>query len=130
MDKKRILVADDEPAVLAVSGKMIERLGHEVEMHHEGMKAFESFVADPDPIDLVIADIHMPGMTGEELARRILRIRPDMPIILCSGYDGSRDIVKAGVGGVHTILSKPFRLKELEVALDHALSHHALTTST
>mgnify|MGYP006301690435 CR=1 FL=1 len=131
MAKKRILVVDDEPAVLELTGRMLEHLGCEVELRTEGRKALECFLSDPVGVDLVISDLRMPGMTGDDLARKIHRIRPDMPIILCSGYDGSGDIVKAGVEGVHTILTKPFRIKELEAAINQALGHQtALTTST
>jgi CheY-like chemotaxis protein len=131
MAKKRILVVDDEPVVLDLAGRMLEHLGYEAELRTEGQGALERFLCDPVEIDLVISDIRMPGMTGDELARRIHRIRPDMPIIFCSGYDGSGDIVKAGVEGGHTILTKPFRIKELEAALNQALGHQtALATST
>ncbi len=121
MDKKRNLVADDEPAVLAVSGKMIERLGHEAEMHQEGMKAFESFMADPDRTDLVIADIRMPEISGTALAVRIHEVRPDTPVILCSGDGEFGGLRNDAPGNVRSILSKPFRFKELETAVNRAL---------
>ena len=121
MDKKRILVADDEPAVLAVNGKMIERLGHEVEMHQEGMKAFESFMADPDRIDLVVADIRMPRMSGNALADRIHEVRPDTPVILCSGDGEFGGLGNHAPENVRSILSKPVRFKELETAVNRAL---------
>jgi DNA-binding NtrC family response regulator len=122
MSKKRVLVADDEPSVLEITGRMLAHLGYVVELCSDSRKALNCFMSESESIDLVISDISMPGMKGDELAERMLGIRPKTPIILCSGYDGSEEIAAAGAKGVYTILSKPIRLKELEAAVEGALA--------
>ncbi len=120
MTKKRILLVDDEPVVLTVGAKMLEHLGHEVETYAEGTEALKRFREAPSRLDLVIMDLWMPGVRGDELARRFLDIRPDLPILLCSGDRCHPEDLDAGPSGVHRILTKPIRLQELDRALQNA----------
>jgi two-component system, cell cycle sensor histidine kinase and response regulator CckA len=126
MTKTRIMVVDDDPTVLSVSGQMLERLGYAVETHSRAMDALESFEKDPEGFDLVITDRTMPSMTGEELTGKILQIRPEMPVILCSGRDGDG---KAGNKQTHRVLRKPFRIRELEDAVRKTLDEQLLGPS-
>lgn len=119
MPKRRIMVVDDEPAVLSISGQMLERLGYEVETHSDGMDALASFSREPEKFDLVITDLLMPGMTGSHLADGIFQIRPEVPVILCSGGEGDE---KEGKAGILRTLRKPFRIRELEDAVQRALN--------
>jgi CheY-like chemotaxis protein len=122
MSKKRILVADDEPSVLEITGRMLVHLGYEAEMSSRGIEALERFLAEPETIDLVITDVRMPGIDGVELARRVLEMRPDVPVIFCSGLLEPADAEKQRAGGVRAVLSKPVRLRELKAAVQSALN--------
>jgi two-component system, cell cycle sensor histidine kinase and response regulator CckA len=126
MTKTRIMVVDDEPAVCEITGQMLERLGYEVEIYSCAIDAFASFERDPQGFDLVITDRTMPSMTGEKLTGRILQVRPEMPVILCSGRDGDG---KAGNKPTHRVLRKPFRIRELQEAVRKTLDEKLLAPS-
>ena len=83
---ERVLFADDEEDLLYAGEKMLKRLGYEPVVFGSGIEALEAFRAKPDGFDLIITDQSMPRMTGTEFAREALRIRPGIPIILCSGF--------------------------------------------
>jgi DNA-binding NtrC family response regulator len=120
MAKKRILVVDDEPLVLSINGRMLEHLGYEVEMHADSERALEAVSNDAERFDLVIADLLMPGISGDDLACRIQEIRPGLQVVLCSGYNGYGEI-QTGTGGIHSILFKPVRIHELADVVKGAL---------
>ena len=82
----RILFVDDEKSLLEIGHNLLERLGYQVETRASSIDAFEAFRADPNKYDLVISDMIMPEMTGDQMARQIRVIRSDIPIILCSGF--------------------------------------------
>ena len=104
---EKILIVDDEPALVATCQNILQRLGYTVEAHTNSLKLLDVFKKDPANFDLVITDMTMPDMTGEKLAQEILAIRPDMPIILCTGYSEkiSEETVKDL--GVQSYLEKP-----------------------
>lgn len=83
---ERILVVDDEASIVTMQQKQLERLGYKVTGAANGVEALEAFQATPDAFALIITDMTMPKMNGDELARRIKAIRPSVPIILCTGY--------------------------------------------
>ena len=97
-----LLLIDDE-ALLAEMGKsMLEQLGYTVTMHTSSLEALADFQYQPDHFDLVITDQTMPGMTGSDLAQQMLRIRPDLPMILCTGYSSiitEEQVVEIGIKG-------------------------------
>ena len=103
----RILFVDDEKLLASMGKDLIERLGYHVTVKQKSFEALEVFRNQPDTFDLVITDQTMPGMTGIELARRILQIRPDIPIILCTGYSThvNEDVVRAQ--GIKEFVLKP-----------------------
>ncbi len=113
--KERILIVDDEPALAEALRRMLERLGYTVELGSSGKEALEAFErqAEERPFDLVITDMTMPHMTGAELAREILNLRPDQPIILCTGFSEKIDVEKAKALGVRGFVMKPVVLKDL-----------------
>ena len=76
---------DDEPALVDIGATMLSSLGYKLTGVTSSMEALDLFRAAPDRFDLVITDMTLPKMTGIDLSREILQIRPDMPIILCSG---------------------------------------------
>ncbi|WP_300673554.1 ATP-binding protein [Desulfoluna sp.] len=111
--RERILVVDDEASIAKVFGQILERFGYKSVIRTSSVEALESFRSGPEHFDLVITDMSMPAMTGDILAAEILRIRPDMPVILCTGY--SRKMTEKTIGeiGVKAFLYKPIVKKEL-----------------
>ena len=105
--RRRILVVDDEPMIVRLNGVILERLGHSVTTTTVSADAMELISGDPGRFDLVITDQTMPGMTGVELARKILKIRPDMPIILCTGHSAVLSEKDALNMGIKKYLRKP-----------------------
>ncbi len=110
---ERILFIDDEESVVRINRLRLEKLGYHVTGITAPDNALEVFRADPDQFDLIITDMTMPKMTGDDLARGILKIRPDMKIILCTGYSEkiSKDSIKAA--GIARCIEKPIEMQTL-----------------
>lgn len=104
---ERILYVDDEEAVLDMVKKMLPRLGYEVEVFQSPVNAIKSFEAQPEKYDLIITDQSMPYMTGKNLAIELMNIRPDVPIILCTGYSELLSEEKVTSIGIKAFLMKP-----------------------
>jgi PAS domain S-box-containing protein len=118
---ERILLADDE-AVLADMGKqMLEHLGYRVTVRTDSSDALNALRSHPQDFDLVISDRTMPRMTGFELAERIKTIRPDIPIILCTGYSDELEVERAAALGISRMVMKPLGMNELAEAVRSAL---------
>ena len=81
----------------------------------------DAFQQNPYDYDLVIADMTMPGLTGAELATEMLRIRPEIPILLCTGFSESVDLEAARGIGIREVLSKPMMIEDLDKAIQRAL---------
>jgi len=122
--KEEILFVDDEKVILNAYNKMLTQLGYKVTPMENGVDAFELFRADKNRFDLVITDFTMPNMTGMELARKILRLRSDMPIILCTGFNALITPEKAKRLGVREFIMKPVKLKKMAQIIRSALDHH------
>lgn len=105
---ERILFVDDEKSMAEIGRRRLERLGYQVEAKTNPIEALELFRADPDQFDLVITDMTMPHITGDKLVKEILKIRPDMPTILCTGFSEKIDEEKAKKIGVRQYIEKPF----------------------
>jgi CheY-like chemotaxis protein len=117
----RVLFVDDEPSLTLVVHKMIRRLGYEVQTAHSPIEALELFRSDPKAFDLVITDMAMPEMTGTNLAKALLDIRPDLPVILSTGYsDQVKDEMLERLG-IKALLMKPITIQELSHAIRKAL---------
>ena len=123
---ERIFLVDDEPQVLSVGRRALESLGYEVSAHGSPQAALEAFDADPQRWQMVITDFAMPGMNGVELARRIRARRPDIPIILCTGFGGAVDVTAAKSVGIARVIHKPFQRRELSEAVEGALGKGAV----
>ena len=91
----------------------LERLGYEVVTETSSREALTLFIRQPERFDLVITDMTMPGMTGKRLAEELRRIRPDIPIILCTGFSNRLNEEQAKAIGMCALLMKPFVLREL-----------------
>ncbi|MGD0231236.1 MAG: PAS domain S-box protein [Syntrophorhabdales bacterium] len=105
--KERILFVDDEPAVVDMASQMLQRLGYNVTVALSGPDALKTFLDEPDRFDLVITDQTMPDLTGIELARRILEVRQDVPIVLTTGYSETVSPEKAMSAGIKEFVMKP-----------------------
>nr|WP_321403638.1 response regulator [uncultured Desulfobacter sp.] len=81
-----ILLVDDEPAITKVGKRMLENAGYDVTIANTPHQAFNLFKENCEKFDLVMTDLTMPGMNGDKLTEKILEIRPDIPVVLCSGY--------------------------------------------
>jgi DNA-binding NtrC family response regulator len=114
MGSERILFVDDEASIAEVTQEMLELLGYESEVETSGEDALKAFKAAPDKIDLVITDQTMPGMSGEELARELTAVRPDIPIILCTGYSDVMTESEARELGIQACIMKPISLEGME----------------
>ena len=104
---ERILFIDDEEQIVQMVQQILESLGYHVTPRTSSVEAFEAFRAKPDEFDLVITDMTMPNMTGAELAPRLLKIRSDIPIILCTGFSELMDEKKANAIGIREYVMKP-----------------------
>nr|MBF0222331.1 transporter substrate-binding domain-containing protein [Desulfobulbaceae bacterium] len=105
--KERILFVDDEELLAEMGKNMLERLGYYVTVRRSSIEALAIFQKSPNEFDVVITDQTMPDMTGSDLARRMLQIRPDMPIILCTGYSNLIDEDSAKALGIKEFALKP-----------------------
>jgi CheY-like chemotaxis protein len=110
---EKILLVDDEIAIAHLEKQMLERFGYRVTAHISSIEALKAFQADPAGYDLVITDMTMQDMTGEELSKSILSIRADIPIILCTGFSARMDKQKAFALGIKGFLMKPANISEM-----------------
>jgi len=110
--EERILFVDDEELLAEMGKTTLERLGYHVTARHSSIEALRTFQNTPNEFDMVITDQTMPEMTGSDLARRMMQIRPDIPIVLCTGYSNLIDEHSAKVLGI-----KEFALKPLSTAM-------------
>ncbi len=121
---QHILLVDDENAVLTLVEKVLKRLGYRVTANAKPLEALEQFRAAPQSFDLLLTDLTMPGMTGIELVKAVLSVRPELPIILSSGFTGAgtgaRDSVSLECH--YEVVNKPATMQELSVAVNKALT--------
>jgi PAS domain S-box-containing protein len=118
---ERILLVDDEDAILSLVGSRFGRLGYRVQACRDGQEAFERFAAAPDDFDILVSDMTMPGMTGDRLACEIRKVRPRFPVILCSGYTDRMSPEKADELGIDAFIAKPVPFSVLAAAVRSAL---------
>lgn len=118
---ERILLVDDEPQIVDMQKQMLEKLGYRVSVHTSSTEALETFMRQPDRFDLVITDMTMPHMSGDQLARRIWDVRPGIPVILCTGYNEMISEDKAIAMGIRKFLLKPIDKDELAAAIRSSL---------
>jgi CheY-like chemotaxis protein len=105
-----------------VGQQILKRLGYEVVSRTSPLEALELFKAKPDHFDLVITDKTMPGMTGDSFAKELLSIRPNLPVILCTGYSQTIDQERAKQIGIRAFVMKPILINEIGEAIRKALS--------
>ncbi len=104
---ERVLLVDDEAQVVYMLKQMLEHLGYRVTARTSSLEALEAFSVQPDNFDLIITDQTMPNMAGDELAEEAIRLRKDIPIILCTGFSEKITEEKARSKGIRAFLMKP-----------------------
>jgi PAS domain S-box-containing protein len=128
LGRERILIVDDEAEIVATLQQMLENLGYRVTALTGGPEALDTFRARPEDFDLVITDQTMPHLTGEELAREMLRLRPDLPIILCTGFSEPVFSENSGDIGIREFIIKPISTRVMAETIRRALaSQHDLS---
>ncbi len=110
---EKILLVDDEDAVVETGRSILEKLGYRVEAYTDPQKAFDKFRSHGKEFDLVITDMSMPHMTGEELSKQLMEIRSDIPILLCTGYSDQFNAANADAMGIKKFLIKPLEMSKL-----------------
>ena len=119
--EERILFVDDEIAVVEMTTSILKRMGYEVIPFIDSQDALDAFANAPDDFDLVITDQTMPRITGVELSERLKAIRPDIPILLCTGYSHVVSAEQAKAQGIDGYVMKPLAKRELAEAIRKVL---------
>ena len=117
----KILLVEDEPPLLQLIGKYLVRMGFEVETHLRSFDALRSFEAAPHGYDMVIADLGMPDLPGDTLLTRMIEIRPDLRILVCSGSPFFIETLPNSLQRQVAFLQKPFVPKMLAEAVQNLL---------
>ena len=120
---ERILAIDDDPPVADMIKQMLTQLGYRVTARSSSLEALALFRSGPDGFDLVLTDMMMPQMTGTNLAGEIKRLRPDIPVVLCTGYSEKVDENTASAHGIAAYALKPLVKQQLAVLLRRVLDN-------
>ncbi len=119
---ERILVVDDDVNIAGLVENMLASLGYQVTALTGSAEALRLFMEEPAAFDLVLTDMTMPQMTGAELAVKLLSLRPELPVLLCTGFSELMDEERAAALGLRALLMKPFSKTELACAVRAALN--------
>jgi signal transduction histidine kinase len=114
---ERILFVDDEPPLAELSKQLLERFGYQVTIRTSSIEALELFRSQPEDFDLVITDMTMPHMTGDQLALELMSVRPQLPVVICTGYSEkiTEDLLERG--NIKALILKPIIRNELLVSI-------------
>ncbi|MDY6950757.1 MAG: PAS domain S-box protein [Thermodesulfobacteriota bacterium] len=118
---EHILFVDDEQPLVHLGKQVLETLGYDVTTRTGSVEALEAFRRQPDRFDLVITDMTMPAMTGDKLAGEIMKIRPDIPVILCTGFSTRISEDKSKAAGIRGFLLKPFLKRDVAETIRRVL---------
>jgi PAS domain S-box-containing protein len=119
---QRVLYVDDEEALVYLTSRVLERMGYEVVGFSDPVAALETFRENPAGFDVVVTDLSMPGMSGFHFARALLQLRPDLAVLMTSGYVRPEDREEARALGVRELILKPDTIDELGLALARVLN--------
>lgn len=119
--KERILFVDDEEMLVELGKSLLSSLGYEVVGMSSSLAALELFSDHPEQFDLVITDMTMPNMTGIELAQKLLRLKPEMPVILCTGFSEAVTPESVKSSGVKDLIMKPFKRHQIAESVRRVL---------
>ena len=121
---EQILFVDDEAAIITMGKRMLERLGYQVTSRTSSLEALEAFRANPDRFDLVITDMAMPNMPGDKLSTELIKIRSDIPVLLCTGFSENISEKKAASLGIKGFILKPIVMKDLARKIREVLDNN------
>jgi len=121
---ERILLIDDEEQIISMEQQMLENLGYQVTARTDSIEALDEFAKQPQNFDLVITDMTMPHMTGDELAQKLLDIKPDIPVILCTGFNEDITEEKALSMGIQKFVMKPVIKNDLATSIRTVLDQN------
>jgi len=119
--RERILFVDDEPSIEFLGKQMLASLGYEVTTCGTAVTALELFRSDPSAFDLIITDMTMPLMTGDRMALEMIGLRPNLPVIICTGFNELLTKERAQEIGIRALLMKPFLKNEAATVIRQAL---------
>jgi len=119
---EHILFVDDEEVLVQLGEETLKRLGYRVTATNSSLEALRIFKEDPDGFQLVITDMIMPGMSGSELTKNLLQIKPDLPVVLCTGFSDAVSDARAKQVGFRGYLLKPIDMREMARAVRNALT--------
>lgn len=125
--REMILLVDDEKPIVDMMTQTLQRLGYTVVAKNKGIDALEAFQAEPDKFDLVITDYAMPGMTGKELAKQLMGIRDDIPLILCTGFSDDIDAEEARSMGIKAFVAKPISRSDISLIIRNILDRKEIS---
>ncbi len=110
---EQILLVDDELVIMKMLQQILERLGYKVTSHTSSIETLEIFHTSPDKFDMVITDMAMPNMPGDKLSAELIKIRPDIPILICTGFSEKMTEEKVASMGIKDFILKPIVMKDL-----------------
>jgi CheY-like chemotaxis protein len=119
---EHVLCVDDEPALVELLRDQLVALGYRVSAYVSPLEALAEFLGHPLDFDVMLTDLTMPGMSGVDLAEQILMVRPDLPIVMATGYGNVMTEERARELGVRPLLYKPFTMTVLGDAIQDALA--------
>jgi CheY-like chemotaxis protein len=119
---EHVLIVDDEPALVELLRDQLQSLGYRVTAHVSPLEALADFLSRPLDFDVILTDLTMPGMSGADLAEKILKVRPDLPIVMATGYGHVMSEDRAREIGLRPLLFKPFSMAALGDAIQDALA--------
>jgi CheY-like chemotaxis protein len=110
---QRLLFLDDELPIARAASQLLQRLGYAVSAHHDAASALAELAKNPAAFSLLITDLTMPRMTGLEVVQQAIALRPDLPVVLISGFMSEADLARSRELGVARVLDKPLTLSAL-----------------
>lgn len=119
-----VLVVDDEPQLVFLEKKVLERCGYRVMDFLDPLAAWKAFEENADKIDLVVTDHTMPGLTGRQLSQKIVEVRPDLPIIMVTGFTQNLNKTELASEGIVELAMKPIEPHEFSHLVDGVLKRH------
>ena len=126
-NSKTVLVVDDEPEIRKLVSAMVSQFGYQVLTADSGEHALKLYQNHKAPLELLIADVVAPGMSGPMLADKLTALQPDLKVLYISGYDNTHVVQKYVVERGHALLPKPFTVEELQTKIKQLLKPVAYT---
>jgi CheY-like chemotaxis protein len=119
--QEHILFVDDEVLLTSMISQMLSQMGYHVTAYNNPLEALEQFRLTPEQFDLVISDVTMPQMGGHDMAEKMMKIRPGLPVLLCTGYNANVSETMASSIGARALIYKPLVRHELSTAIRNIL---------